>query len=74
MLQQANNFGHLQDHLNVRVFLSGPPANTLYRKMSFDPLKDLQAWYEAQCDGQWEHQRGVLKAEEAGCCSSTLLL
>lgn len=37
-----------------------------------DPLKDLQAWYEAQCDGQWEHQGGVQKADEAGCCSSTL--
>ena len=22
-------------------------------------LKELQAWYEAQCNGEWEHQYGV---------------
>ena len=24
-----------------------------------DHLKDLQAWYLGQCDGDWEHQSGV---------------
>jgi hypothetical protein len=24
-----------------------------------EPLARLQAWYAAQCDGDWEHQHGV---------------
>lgn len=24
-----------------------------------DPLGDLQAWYLAHCDGDWEHSNGV---------------
>lgn len=24
-----------------------------------NPLRDLQDWYEAQCDGDWEHSNGI---------------
>lgn len=27
--------------------------------MRDDLLKDLQAWYLAQCDGRWEHSYGI---------------
>lgn len=28
--------------------------------MQDDPLAAVQAWYAAQCDGEWEHRYGVV--------------
>ena len=27
--------------------------------ISGEPLKFIEAWYDAQCDGEWEHGHGV---------------
>ncbi len=29
------------------------------RPMAVSPIDFLQAWYQGQCDGDWEHQYGI---------------
>jgi hypothetical protein len=39
--------------------LFGQESITMESRKADDLLEWLQAWYECQCDGDWEHQYGV---------------
>jgi len=34
-------------------------VSNLMGQIKMDTLSELQKWYEAECDGNWEHHYGV---------------
>jgi hypothetical protein len=43
LLQQADNVGHRQDHLDIRVFAGGKLAKFVHRSLFFDLIPSLHS-------------------------------